>query len=50
MVSPQAGLPDGLLIQYARVSTNGTVEVKFINTTLIPINLDPMNYYITVIQ
>ena len=50
MVSPAAGLVDGLIIQYARASTNGTVEVKFRNTSESAIDTDNMNWYITVIQ
>ena len=50
-VSPAAALDDGLTIQYARVSTAGTVEVKFRNTnTTGTIDMANMNYYITVIQ
>jgi hypothetical protein len=50
MVSPAAGLDDGLIIQYARVSTAGTVEVKFRNTSGAAIDTGNMNWYITVIQ
>jgi len=50
MVSPVAGLDDGLIIQYARVSAAGTVEVKFRNTSGAAIDTGDMNWYITVIQ
>lgn len=50
LVSPSLPLADGLIIAYARVSVNGTVEVKFTNTTPLPINPNPMNFFITVIR
>jgi hypothetical protein len=49
-VSPQSGLTDGLVISYARVSTNGTVEVKFRNNSAGTIDMGPMNWHIAVIQ
>jgi hypothetical protein len=49
-VSPASSLSDGLLIAYARVSTAGTVEVKFTNTTGAPIDPATMNFFITVIR
>jgi hypothetical protein len=50
MVSPSASLEDGLVIQYARVSPAGKVEVKFRNTSEGDIDPPDMNYYITVVQ
>jgi hypothetical protein len=38
------------LIAYARVSSAGTVEVKFSNVTLSAIDLSIMDFYITVIR
>jgi hypothetical protein len=50
-VSPQLALDDGLVISYARVSVQGTVEVGFRNThSSATIDLPNMNWYITVIQ
>jgi hypothetical protein len=49
-VSPASSLSDGLLIAYARVSTAGTVEVKFTNTTAAIIDPATMNFFITVIR
>jgi trimeric autotransporter adhesin len=49
-VSPASSLSDGLLIAYARVSTAGTVEVKFTNTTGAIIDPATMNFFITVIR
>jgi trimeric autotransporter adhesin len=50
MISPQNALPDGMVISYVRVSTTGTVEVKYRNTSAATIDLASMNWYITVIQ
>jgi Head domain of trimeric autotransporter adhesin len=49
-ISPASSLSDGLLIAYARVSTAGTVEVKFTNTTGATIDPATMNFFITVIR
>lgn len=49
-VSPDIALSSGLLIAYARVSSDGLVEVKFTNTTFSTIDPLPMDYHISVIQ
>jgi hypothetical protein len=50
IISPASALTNGLFIAYSRVSTAGTVEVKFCNESGASINMGAMNYYITVIQ
>jgi len=49
-VSPETALPDGLIIAYARVSSAGTVEVKFTNVTANSINPASMNYYFSLVN
>jgi len=49
-VSPANALNDGLIISYARVSSTGTIEVKFRNVSAAAIDAASMNYYITVIE
>jgi hypothetical protein len=51
MVSPSSTLPDQVSIGYAYVSSNGTVRIRFINTSSLQ-DRDPasMDYYITIIQ
>jgi len=49
-VSPSLELPDGLVIAYARVAAHHTVEVKFINVSLVTINAATTIFYITVIN
>jgi hypothetical protein len=49
-ISPDQPLPDGLVIAYARVAFNNTIEVKFTNTTALALNPVAMNYHITVIE
>jgi hypothetical protein len=49
-VSPANALPDGLLIAYARVSSSGTVEVKFTNVGIASVDPAVMDFYITVIK
>ena len=49
-ISPSSALPDGLIIAYARVSSAGNVEVKFMNVSAGVIDLPSMSFYITVIQ
>lgn len=50
MISPSSELPDGLIIAYARVSVDGTVEVKFTNITATPTSAISQNFYITIIE
>jgi hypothetical protein len=50
IVSPNAALPNGIIIAYARVSAAGTIEIMFRNTTGGAIDPAAMNYYITLIQ
>jgi len=50
MVSPSGVITAGLVIGSARVSSAGTVEVRFVNTTGAAIDLAAMNFFITVIQ
>jgi hypothetical protein len=50
IISPGTALQSGLVIAYARVSVDGTVEAKFTNTTAADIDPPPMNFYITVIR
>ncbi|HEY1025072.1 MAG TPA: hypothetical protein VGE26_07905 [Sphingobacteriaceae bacterium] len=49
-VSPAAELHNAIVISYARVSANGTVEVKFLNAGASIVDLPSMDYFITVIQ
>ena len=49
-ISPEFALADGLQIAYARVSAANTIEIKFTNTSLGPIDPAGMNFYITVIR
>ena len=48
-ISPGEGMDD-IMICYARVSSAGNVEIKFINPTLLPIDENEMMFYITIIQ
>lgn len=50
IVSPEAALPDGLIIAYARLSTTTSAQVKFTNVTGSAINPPFMGFYVTVIQ
>ena len=50
MISPASDLSDGLVISYARVSSAGTVTVKFRNVSGSAIDAPAMNFYITVIE
>ncbi|HUH34031.1 MAG TPA: hypothetical protein VLZ28_08745, partial [Daejeonella sp.] len=50
MISPSAELPDGLLIAYARVSVDGTVEVKFTNIGAAPTAAITQNFHITIVE
>ncbi|MGQ9620782.1 MAG: hypothetical protein ACUVTX_07350 [Bacteroidales bacterium] len=50
MISPASDLSDGLMISYARVSSAGTVTVKFRNVSGSAIDAPAMNFYITVIE
>ncbi|MFD2164498.1 hypothetical protein ACFSJU_18985 [Paradesertivirga mongoliensis] len=50
IVSPESPLPTGVMISYARVSVDGTVEVKFYNATAAALNPVSMNYSIGVIN
>ncbi len=47
-ISPGNALPDKLIIAYARVSADNTVEVKFYNASGATIDPDGMSFYITV--
>ena len=49
-VSPAGQLSGSLLIGYARVSANNTVQIAFLNEGSSGQNMGAMNYYITVIQ
>lgn len=48
--SPGAILPDGLILSYARVSSTGTVEIKFYNPTAGALTLPAMNIYLSIIE
>jgi trimeric autotransporter adhesin len=48
-VSPAAALT-GIVIAYARVSSAGNVEIKFVNTSAAAVDPAAMNFFITVIQ
>lgn len=48
-VSPSSNLTDGILIAFARVSANNTVEVKFTNVSANAIDLPVNTFYITVV-
>ena len=50
MVSPTSALPDGLLIAYARVSADGTVEVKFTNAGPTATTAITQNFHITIVE
>jgi hypothetical protein len=50
IVSPSAALANGLVIAYARVSTESSVELKFTNTTTSAIDPPSMEFYVTVIE
>jgi trimeric autotransporter adhesin len=49
-ISPDAELPDGIVIANARVSAANTVTVKFTNATTVALNPATMDYHITVIR
>lgn len=48
-VSPSNNLTDGIIIAFARVSANNTVEVKFTNVSANAIDLPVNTFYITVV-
>jgi hypothetical protein len=48
-ISPSETLSQ-LMIEYARVSAPGMVEIKFINMSNLPVDPGGIMYYITVIQ
>ncbi len=50
MVSPDAELPDGIIIAYSRVNAAGSVEVKFTNVSVSAIDAPSTNFNITVIK
>jgi hypothetical protein len=50
MISPSSALPDGLLIAYARVSADGTVEVKFTNVSSTATTAISQNFHITIVE
>lgn len=49
-ISPWMELGNGLVICYSRVSSSGTVEVKFKNTAPLAIDPQNMGWFIAVIQ
>ena len=49
-VSPGAELPDGVIIQYARVPQNDRVEVKFFNASNSAQDLDNMTFSILTVE
>ena len=49
-ISPDGELPDGIVMAYARVKTDGVVETKFTNITGQRISVPAMQYFISVIQ
>lgn len=49
-LSPQLDFPDGVMIIYARVKSEGIVEVKFWNHYNSTKNVPAMDWYITVIE
>jgi len=50
VVSPGTGFADGLIIQYARVSSANTVEIKVANITAGAIDPPAMDFLISVIN
>jgi hypothetical protein len=50
MISPETSLTDDVVIGYARVSSAGNVEVRFVNVRLTDVDLPAMDFYITVIK
>lgn len=48
--SPNFSLPDGIIIAYARVSATNTIEVKFYNATVLPINIAADKYELAIIK
>ena len=51
MISPENSLFDDVVIGYARVSSAGNVEVRFVNVRpSVDVDLSAMNFYITVIK
>jgi hypothetical protein len=48
-VSPSDELPDGLVIAYSRVVTEGSVEVKFLNYSQFPLDPLPMTFHIAIL-
>ena len=49
-VSPEADLPDGVVISYGRVSANGTVDVKFYNASGAAKDPASMRYFLTIVE
>jgi hypothetical protein len=49
-ISPDAALPDGVIISYARVSASNTVEVKFFNASSTAQDPAAMTYHITIVD
>ncbi len=49
-VSPSGALPDGIVIAYARVPANDTVEIKFTNATTGDVNPAVNTFFITIIR
>jgi len=49
-VSPANALPDGLIIQYARVSADDTIEVKLFNASNAAVNPASMQFHILAVE
>ncbi|TND07678.1 MAG: hypothetical protein FD123_2997 [Bacteroidetes bacterium] len=49
-ISPDQALANGIIIAYSRVSAANTVEVKFYNAALAPVDPPAMNWHIVVMQ
>jgi|GEM_PF-1982296 len=49
-VSPTTALPNGIVIAWARVSAANTIEIRFENNSLLPVNPAAQNFNIRVIQ
>ena len=50
LFSPSDGLPDGVIVSYARVSAAGTVQVKFYNTIGNTISVGATKFEIAIIK
>lgn len=48
-ISPGESMAD-IIIAYARVSTAGQIEIKFVNMSINPVDQDEMMFYMTMIQ